>query len=197
MQYLSRYFSLISYPLDLAEQAKRPTSMACLSCSSISMPKAVVALPFASLTNNPSSPPQEIKADPKPKTRTRPARRRRQRLQHQQKPQPPSIIQIERAIGAGSFRDADSSDLEQSRRTIFDGLLPVTSGKFEGAIEKKLRETGEWIGSRTEATFRSSGKRILLVVLQWILPIWTFSLLVASGAIKLPFSTPLIDDLIM
>ncbi|XWS34473.1 hypothetical protein CRYUN_Cryun21dG0041500 [Craigia yunnanensis] len=167
--------------------------MACLSCCSISIstPKAV-ALPFASLTNNPS--PQEIKTNPKPKTRTR--ARRRQRL-HQQKPQPPSIIQIERAIGAGSFRDADSSDLEQRRKTIFDGLLPITSGKFEGAIEKKLRETGEWIGSRTEATFRSSGKRILLVVLQWILPIWTFSLLVASGAIKLPFSTPLIDDLIM
>ncbi|XVF02869.1 hypothetical protein REPUB_Repub04eG0211900 [Reevesia pubescens] len=171
--------------------------MAYLSCgsSSISMPKAV-ALPFASLTNNPP-PPQEIKTNnPKPKTRTtRP--RRRQRLQ-QQKPQRPSIIQIERAIGAGSFRDADSSDLEEKRRkTIFDGLLPVTTGKFEGEIEKKLRETGEWIGSTTEATFRSSGKRILLVVLQWILPIWTFSLLVASGVIKLPFSTPLIDDLIM
>ncbi|XVE74677.1 hypothetical protein DITRI_Ditri12bG0036300 [Diplodiscus trichospermus] len=171
--------------------------MACLSCNSlsisISMPKAV-AFPFASLTNNPS-PPQEIKTNPKPKTRIRP-RRRRQRL-HQQKSQPPSIIQIERAIGAGSFRDADPSDLEQRRKTVFDGLLPITSGKFEGAIEKKLRETGEWIGSSTEATFRSSGKRILLVVLQWILPIWTFSLLVASGAIKLPFSTPLIDDLIM
>ncbi|XP_021293254.1 probable NAD(P)H dehydrogenase subunit CRR3, chloroplastic [Herrania umbratica] len=167
--------------------------MACLSCTSISVPKAV-AHPFASLTNNPS-PPQEVKSNPKPRTTTRP-RKRRQRL-HQQKPQPPSIIQIERAIGAGSFRDADSSDLEHRRRTVFDGLLPITGGKFEGEIERKLRETGEWIGSRTEATFRSSGKRILLVVLQWFLPIWTFSLLVASGVIKLPFSTPLIDDLIM
>ena len=49
------------------------------------------------------------------------------------------------------------SDLEQRRKTIFDGLLPITSGKFEGEIEKKLRETGEWIGRRTETTFRSSG----------------------------------------
>ncbi|MBA0574855.1 hypothetical protein Golob_023955 [Gossypium lobatum] len=50
-----------------------------------------------------------------------------------------------------------SSDLEEQRRkTIFDGLLPVTGGKFEGDIEKKLRETGEWIGTTTEATFRSS-----------------------------------------
>ncbi|MBA0849623.1 hypothetical protein Goshw_018229 [Gossypium schwendimanii] len=49
------------------------------------------------------------------------------------------------------------SDLEEQRRkTIFDGLLPVTGGKFEGDIEKKLRETGEWIGTTTEATFRSS-----------------------------------------
>ncbi|WRX15106.1 hypothetical protein QQP08_007593, partial [Theobroma cacao] len=182
--------------------------MACLSCTSISMPKAV-AHPLASLTDNPS-PPQEVKSNPKPRTTTRP-RKRRQRL-HKQKPQPPSIIQIERAIGAGSFRDADSRhinsqlflsfncfsivDLENRRRTVFDGLLPITGGKFEGEIEKKLRETGEWIGSRTEATFRSSGRRILLVVLQWFLPIWAFSLLVASGVIKLPFSTPLIDDLI-
>lgn len=83
--------------------------MACLSCSSFSvfMTKAV-AFPFASLTDNPSpSPSQEIKTNPKPQTRSR-TRRRRQRLNHQQKPQPPSIIRIERAIGAGSFRDADS-----------------------------------------------------------------------------------------
>lgn len=59
----------------------------------------------------------------------------------------------------------DNSDLEQSRKTIFDGLLPVNSGKFEGEIEKKLRETGEWIGSRTEATFRSSGISLLFLSL--------------------------------
>ncbi|XP_012467261.1 probable NAD(P)H dehydrogenase subunit CRR3, chloroplastic [Gossypium raimondii] len=171
--------------------------MACLSCSciSIAMAKAVIHPPIASLTDKPS--PQETQTNSKPKTATRP-RKRRQRLRQQKPHPPPSIVQIERAIGAGSFRDADSSDLEEQRRkTIFDGLLPVTGGKFEGDIEKKLRETGEWIGTTTEATFRSSGKTILLVVLQWILPIWTFSLLVASGVIKLPFSTPLIDDLIM
>ncbi|KAH1122334.1 hypothetical protein J1N35_005494 [Gossypium stocksii] len=170
--------------------------MACLSCScmSITMAKAVIHTPIASLTDKPS--PQETQTNSKPKAATRP-RKRRERLR-QQKPHPPPIVQIERAIGAGSFRDADSSDLvEQRRKTIFDGLLPVTGGKFEGDIEKKLREIGEWIGITTEVTFRSSGKTILLVVLQWILPIWTFSLLVASGVIKLPFSTPLIDDLIM
>ncbi|KAL4302056.1 hypothetical protein GQ457_10G027120 [Hibiscus cannabinus] len=169
-------------------------AMACFSCSSISMARAVV-LPFASLTDKPS--PQETQTSSKPKTAT-PPRRRRQRLRQQKPIPPPSIVQIERAIGAGSFRDADSSESEEEmRKTIFDGLLPVGGGKFEGEIEKKLRETGEWIGSTSEATFRSSGKAILLTVLQWILPIWTISLLVASGVIKLPFSTPLIDDLIM
>ncbi|OMO99758.1 Armadillo [Corchorus olitorius] len=99
-------------------------------------------------------------------------------------------------ISSNSFH---SSDLEeQKRRTVFDGLLPLTAGsKHESEIEKKLRETGEFIGSKTEAAFRSSGKTILLVVLQWFLPIWTLSLLVASGAIKLPFNIPQIDDLIM
>ncbi|XVE91996.1 hypothetical protein REPUB_Repub01dG0059100 [Reevesia pubescens] len=78
------------------------------------MPKAVFALPFASLTNkNNPSPPQEIKTNSKPKTTTRPRRKRRQRLQ-QQKPQPPSIIQIERAIGAGSFRYSDSRHIFSS-----------------------------------------------------------------------------------
>ncbi|MBA0760003.1 hypothetical protein Gotri_022801 [Gossypium trilobum] len=140
--------------------------MACLSCSciSIAMAKTVIHPPIASLTDKPS--PQETQTNSKPKTATRP-RKRRQRLRQQKSHPPPSIVQIERAIGAGSFRDADSRHIflhppfaflwEQRRKTIFDGLLPVTGGKFEGDIEKKLRETGEWIGTTTEATFRSSG----------------------------------------
>ncbi|KDO64586.1 hypothetical protein CISIN_1g0304702mg, partial [Citrus sinensis] len=40
-------------------------------------------------------------------------------------------------------------------------------------------------------------KGILMVVFKWILPMWTLSLLVASGVIKLPFSMPFLDDLIM
>ncbi|MBA0607431.1 hypothetical protein Godav_019732 [Gossypium davidsonii] len=64
------------------------------------------------------------------------------------------------------------SDLEEQRRkTIFDGLLPVTGGKFEGDIEKKLRETGEWIGTTTEATFRSSAEQICSLNLEF----YTFS----------------------
>lgn len=42
-----------------------------------------------------------------------------------------------------------------------------------------------------------SGKKFLMFVFQWVIPIWTLSILVASGLIKLPFSTPFLDDLLM
>lgn len=31
----------------------------------------------------------------------------------------------------------------------------------------------------------------------WVLPVWVLMLLVASGAVKLPFGVPFLDDLIM
>jgi len=42
-----------------------------------------------------------------------------------------------------------------------------------------------------------AGKPVLMFTIQWILPIWIMSLLVACGVIKLPFSIPFLDDLIM
>lgn len=42
-----------------------------------------------------------------------------------------------------------------------------------------------------------AGDKILKVMFIWILPLWILSFFVASGSIKLPFSTPLLDDLIM
>ncbi|GLT24854.1 hypothetical protein SLA2020_000210 [Shorea laevis] len=162
--------------------------MSSLSCISLTK-----ALACATVTGN-SSPPPQTKSTSKTEPTTLPSRKK-QPLQ-QRRPQQPSIVQIERAIGAGSFRDADSSDMD-GRKTIFDGLLPITTGKFEGAVEKQLRETGEWISTNTEAKFRSSGKMILMFVLKWMLPIWTLSLLVASGVIKLPWTSSLLDDLIM
>ncbi|KAE8699008.1 Chlororespiratory reduction 3, putative isoform 2 [Hibiscus syriacus] len=82
-------------------------TLACLSCSSISTAGAVF-LPLASLVDKPS--PQETHTNSKPKTASRP-RRRRQRLRQQKPNPPPSIVQIERAIGAGFFRDADSGHI--------------------------------------------------------------------------------------
>lgn len=46
-----------------------------------------------------------------------------------------------------------NSDLDV-RKSVFDLFL----GKaFEGPVEKKMRETGEWLINNTEKDFRSSG----------------------------------------
>ncbi|KAI9170005.1 hypothetical protein LWI28_020969 [Acer negundo] len=107
-----------------------------------------------------------------------------------------SIMEMERAIGAGTFRENQPRDLDKNK-IVFNGILPDFSGMFEGPLEKQIRNTGEWVATTTEQGIRSSRKGILMVVMQWILPIWTLSLLLASGAVKLPFSTPFLDNLIM
>ncbi|KAI3696280.1 hypothetical protein L1987_79292 [Smallanthus sonchifolius] len=109
----------------------------------------------------------------------------------------PSVAEIERAIGAGIFKDRDINRESEQEKTLFDQILSNSIGKTEGDVEKKLRETGEWIIDQTEGPSRSTGKNILKVVFLWILPVWILSFLVASGFIKLPFISPFIDDLIM
>lgn len=42
-----------------------------------------------------------------------------------------------------------------------------------------------------------AAKQILMVTFLWVLPTWTLLLLVASGVLKLPFSIPFLDNLIM
>lgn len=111
----------------------------------------------------------------------------------------PSVAEIERAIGAGVFRDRDTDSGSEQSKTLFDSILSNSIGKSEGSVEKKLRETGEWILDRTEGSSSSgsAGKQILKGVFLLILPMWMLSFLVASGLIKLPFDTPFLDDLIM
>ncbi|KAL7163563.1 hypothetical protein ACSBR2_039634 [Camellia fascicularis] len=82
-------------------------------------------------------------------------------------------------------------------KTLFDSIFSNSVGESEGPVERKLRETGEWIIDRTERSSNSIGKNILMAVFQFVLPIWILSFLVASGIVKLPFSTPFLDDLIM
>ncbi|KAD2393571.1 hypothetical protein E3N88_40548 [Mikania micrantha] len=165
----------------------------------------------------------------------------------QQKEKKPSVAEIERAIGAGIYKDRDINRrvslsnhaitkqhqlassvtklmvtlrpsvmlhvvvtntsnfagkvllmLEsEQEKTLFDQILSNSIGRTEGDVEKKLRETGEWIIDQTEGPTRSTGKNILKVVFLWILPVWILSFLVASGVIKLPFISPFLDDLIM
>ncbi|PON62748.1 hypothetical protein PanWU01x14_136600 [Parasponia andersonii] len=108
---------------------------------------------------------------------------------HAPNPRQPSVIEIERAIGAGR-------DFDEEEDAKFDISTLNFPGKFEMPLQKKIRESSEWVTDRTERAIRLSGKKILMITIMWILPIWTFSLLVASGFIKLPFSNQFLDHLI-
>ncbi|XP_034682008.1 probable NAD(P)H dehydrogenase subunit CRR3, chloroplastic [Vitis riparia] len=154
-----------------------------MRCVSMSTPIALASLNHHSQPPLPQ--PKRIEPTTLPKTK-RPQPPQRQ----------PSVIQIERAIGAGIFRDRDPRGSEQNK-TLFDLLLSNSIGKTEGSVEKKLRETGEWIIDRAEGTSRSAAKQILMVTFLWVLPTWTLLLLVASGVLKLPFSIPFLENLIM
>lgn len=110
----------------------------------------------------------------------------------------PSVAEIERAIGAGVFRDRNIDGDSEESKTLFDTILSNSIGKSEGSVEKKLRETGEWILDKTEgSSSRSAGKNILKTVFLLILPLWIISFLVAAGFVKLPFDTPFLDDWIL
>ncbi|CAI9785460.1 unnamed protein product [Fraxinus pennsylvanica] len=67
-----------------------------------------------------------------------------------------SVAEIERAIGAGIFRENDTNRESEVNKHLFDSILANSVGKDEGSAEKKLRETGEWIIDQTERTSRSS-----------------------------------------
>ncbi|KAM6589163.1 hypothetical protein CsatA_011768 [Cannabis sativa] len=120
-----------------------------------------------------------------------------QNLNPRRRPQQPSVIEIERAIGAGRFRDADPRELEEDKNTKFDVTMMNFPGKFEHPLQKKIQESAERITEQSERTFRLNGKKILMFTFMWLLPIWTFSLLVASGLIKLPFTNQFLDQLIL
>ncbi|KAG2301737.1 hypothetical protein Bca4012_059973 [Brassica carinata] len=166
--------------------------MMVLSSSIFSMSRASTAM--ASLTNDTPSP-LPSKPTKKPTRISQNTGNENQQLSRKQRrAKKPSIAQIERAFGAGSYRDSEG---EMDMNTVFDELLLGHANKFEGKLEKKLREVGEMFVDRTESKLRSSGKPVLMFTIQWILPIWIVSLLLACGVIKLPFSLPLLDDLIM
>ncbi|XP_065855803.1 probable NAD(P)H dehydrogenase subunit CRR3, chloroplastic [Euphorbia lathyris] len=161
--------------------------MACLSCHCIS--KSFV---HASLNpqNDASSSTPPSHSKPKSKTRT-PRRSLETKIQQQL-----SLMEIERAIGAGSYRDSDTPD-SKPRDSILKGLLPNSAGNFETPVEKKLRETGEWVTVTAEGKFQASGKKILMFFLKLVLPIYIVMFLVTSGTVKLPWSTPFLEDMLM
>ncbi|CAK8570390.1 unnamed protein product [Lathyrus sativus] len=179
--------------------------MFCSSCN-LSITKLIVVttatLPQNSDSSSSSSSPQQTNLPqskkpslgPTNSTTSSPPNKLRQRAPR------PSIMQIERALGAGSFRDGEpdlknEKDLDM-KKTTMDLFLGQA---FEGMVQKKLRETGEWLQENAETRFRSTKTRkgILVFAFQWMMPIWVLSFLIASGAIKLPFSIPFLDDLLM
>lgn len=64
--------------------------------------------------------------------------------------------------------------------TVFDELLLGHANKFEGKLEKKLREVGEMFVDLTESKLRSSGK-FSFFFLEMVLVITALFLLVIMG----------------
>ncbi|KAJ4835248.1 hypothetical protein Tsubulata_026677 [Turnera subulata] len=179
--------------------------MAGLSCNSIAAKCTV----FASLhVNSPPSPqsndppsPQSHNTGPNepriPTTKTRRTKslpkKRSQVLDKLQ--QKYTFIKLERAIGAGSYRDSEPNGGER-RHSVLQGLLPNSDDMKETVAEKKMRETGQWLVDNTEEGFRSNGRKMLMFSF-WGIPIYIFLFMVAAGVIQLPFSSPLLEDLLM
>ncbi|GFP96644.1 hypothetical protein PHJA_001808500 [Phtheirospermum japonicum] len=107
-------------------------------------------------------------------------------------------MEIERAIGAGIFRDRDDIDScsSEEKRSVFENVMRNTVGEKEGPVEKKLRETGEWLLHQSENTSRAAGKQILVTMFVWVIPLWIFGFLIAAGILQLPFTNPFLQDLL-
>ncbi|KAG5236784.1 NAD(P)H dehydrogenase [Salix suchowensis] len=180
--------------------------IACLSCHSITRTLAL----SASLPSNTNSPSPQSNTGPKPPslpvpvpttrstttkstTTLQPPRKKNVQNKLQQQL---DLMRIERAVGAGSYRDYEKP-IDQEKEKEKKKKKKVSGFMEEGPVEKKLRETGEWVITKTEGGFRSNGKRILMFSFKWALPIYIFMVFVASGVIKLPFSSQFLDDLLM
>ncbi|WVZ06897.1 hypothetical protein V8G54_020243, partial [Vigna mungo] len=77
-------------------------------------------------------------------------------------PPKPSVMQMQRIVGAGSFRDTEPLPLpylivmnrgSDMRKTVMDLFLGQA---MEGRVQKKMRETGEWLDANAESKITSS-----------------------------------------
>nr|GLL29058.1 probable NAD(P)H dehydrogenase subunit CRR3, chloroplastic [Ipomoea trifida] len=159
----------ISNPQILASAGHNSSS----SSTSHSIPKTSPSLPKFNTTptSSQSTSPQKLKL-PKNKPKN---------------PTQPSIAEIERAIGAGVFRDP----------AIYKRVESGSDIGGEWPVEKKLREVGEWLLAATETSPDTSSRNILKTVFLWILPMWVLAFLVAARIIQLPFTSPFLDDLLL
>ncbi|PKA47246.1 hypothetical protein AXF42_Ash017191 [Apostasia shenzhenica] len=110
----------------------------------------------------------------------------------------PTVAEIRRAIGAEDRHgvDGESPNSSPSSSPIMDFLASTPIGQPESPAERTLREFAERIVEHAEANVHH-GQNVLIMLCLYALPVWTLLLLVASGVIKLPFSLPFMEDLIM
>ncbi|CAN0899255.1 Probable NAD(P)H dehydrogenase subunit CRR3, chloroplastic [Linum grandiflorum] len=106
------------------------------------------------------------------------------------------VLRMERAIGAGSYRDAEPPASVENALAD-DDTSSSNGNQFEGSLQKKARETGEWLAHKTETEFRISEKQGLEFLFKWALPISLLAMMVAVGVVKLPFLSPFLDDFIL
>ncbi|KAJ6771847.1 putative proteinD(P)H DEHYDROGENASE SUBUNIT CRR3 CHLOROPLASTIC-RELATED [Salix koriyanagi] len=143
--------------------------IACLSCHSITRTLAV----SASLPSNTNSPSPQSNTDPKPPSLPVPTTRsattkstttlqppRKKNVQNKLQQQL-DLMRIERAVGAGSYRDYEKP-IDQEKEKEKKKKKKVSGFMEEGPVEKKLRETGEWVITKTEGGFRSNGTSFLV-----------------------------------
>ncbi|XP_078439403.1 chlororespiratory reduction 3 [Wolffia australiana] len=108
----------------------------------------------------------------------------------------PSAMDVQRLISVTDEDPAGSwSDNESGKSPVLDFWASTPIGQEESSLEKKLREIGEWLVDNTESK-SSIGEGILVTVVLYILPVWVLLLLLASGAITLPFEVPFLEDLL-
>ncbi|KAI8538878.1 hypothetical protein RHMOL_Rhmol09G0137500 [Rhododendron molle] len=141
--------------------------MHCSTSFSFSKPQILASL---SGNNSPTPPRPPPNANPRPPQHALTAAAAEQeqikKLQKRKRKQP-SVAEIERAIGAGMFKDRDTSNRNaEKNKTLFDRFLSITIGETEGSVEKKLRESGEWIIDRTEKAPKSTDQRVAKLALK-------------------------------
>ncbi|KAH0468307.1 hypothetical protein IEQ34_003340 [Dendrobium chrysotoxum] len=115
----------------------------------------------------------------------------------------PTAADVRLAIGVdelprpdGGTPSSASSSSSSSSSRLMDFLATTPIGQPESPAERALRQFGEWMIDRTEARSGDGLMNLMLLCLS-VLPVWILLLLVASGIIKLPFSHPFVENIIL
>ncbi|XP_019169815.1 PREDICTED: probable NAD(P)H dehydrogenase subunit CRR3, chloroplastic [Ipomoea nil] len=175
-------------PISFAEEGNQAATYSTMAakCFSISNTQILACAGHNSSSSTSHSIPKTSPSLPKFNTPTSSQKLKHPKNKHKNSTRP-SIAEIERAIGAGVFRDP----------AIYKRVESGSDVGGEWPVEKKLREVGEWLLAATETSPDTSSRKILKTVFLWILPMWVLAFLVAARIIHLPFTSPFLDDLLL